>query len=109
MVSNPPFNQRIEDVGISGWPFGRPPGSKANFAWLQLAWARLSENGLAAMIMPRQAAWSGGREAEIRKAMITSRAVLGIIALPPDSLHPHHRSRTHLDPRARQGPAAPAW
>ena len=38
VVSNPPFNQRIEDVGISGWPFGRPPGSKANFAWLQLAW-----------------------------------------------------------------------
>lgn len=108
VVSNPPFNQRIEDVGISGWPFGRPPGSKANFAWLQLAWARLSENGLAAMIMPRQAAWSGGREAEIRKAMITSRAVLGIIALPPN-LFTHTTVPVHIwilaRDKARQLPA----
>lgn len=95
VVSNPPFNQRIEDVGTSGWPFGQPPGSKANFAWLQLAWTRLSENGLAAMIMPPQAAWSGGREAEIRKAMITSRALLSIIALPPN-LFTHTTVPVHI-------------
>ena len=108
VVSNPPFNQRIEDVGISSWPFGRPPESKANFAWLQLAWSRLSENGLAAMIMPRQAAWSGGREAEIRKAMITSRALLAIIALPPN-LFTHTTIPVHIwilaRDKARQLPA----
>jgi len=108
VVSNPPFNQRIGDVGTSGWPFGRPPESKANFAWLQLAWTRLSENGLAAMIMPRQAAWSGGREAAIRKAMITSRALLGIIALPPN-LFTHTTIPVHIwilaRDKARQLPA----
>jgi len=108
VVSNPPFNQRIEDVGISGWPFGRPPESKADFAWLQLAWTRLSENGLAAMIMPRRAAWSGGREADIRKAMIASRALLAIIALPPN-LFTHTTIPVHIwilaRDKARQLPA----
>jgi type I restriction enzyme M protein len=84
VVSNPPFNQRIEDIDIVGWPFGQPPGSNANFAWLQLAWTRLSENGTAMMIMPPAAAWSTGREAEIRTKMIASGALLGIIALPPN-------------------------
>jgi type I restriction enzyme M protein len=84
VVSNPPFNKRIEDADNAGWPFGPPPESKANFAWLQLAWTRLSEHGTATMIMPQRAAWSDGREAEIRSRMITSGVVLGIIALPPN-------------------------
>ena len=82
VVSNPPFNQRIENIGRARWPFGRPPESSANFAWLQLAWSRLSENGIATIIMPRAAAWSPGREAEIRRAMIAEGALLGVIALP---------------------------
>lgn len=83
VLSNPPFNQRVEDIGIVDWPFGRPPESNANFAWLQLAWSRLSEAGTAAMIMPQGAAWSNGRQAEIRKRMIAAGAVLAIVALPP--------------------------
>lgn len=83
VVSNPPFNQRIEDADSADWPFGTPPESNANFAWLQLAWSRLSKNGTAGMIMPLRAAWSGG-EAEIRRRMIDRGAILGIIALPPN-------------------------
>lgn len=82
VVSNPPFNQRIENIDIGDWPFGQPPESNANFAWLQLAWTRLSQTGTAAVIMPPQATWSTGREAEIRRQMINSGAVLGIVALP---------------------------
>ncbi|MEU6194293.1 N-6 DNA methylase [Streptomyces sp. NPDC047061] len=84
VVSNPPFNQRIEDIGNADWPFGRPPEANANFAWLQLAWSRLSENGTAAMIMPQGAAWSNGRQAEIRRRMIAGGALLAVIALPPN-------------------------
>lgn len=84
VLSNPPFNQRIEDIGIVDWPFGQPPESNANFAWLQLAWSRLSKNGTAAMIMPQGAAWSNGRQAEIRTRMIAGGALLAIIALPPN-------------------------
>ena len=95
VMSNPPFNQRIEDTNVVDWPFGRPPESNANFAWLQLAWTRLSENGTAAMIMPPRAAWSNGREAEIRKRMITSGALLGVIALPPN-LFTHTSIPVHI-------------
>lgn len=96
VVSNPPFNQRIEDVDIASWPFGRPPESNANFAWLQLAWTRLSENGLAAMIMPPRAAWSDGREAQIRKRMISGGALLCIVALPPNLFFPHTSIPVHI-------------
>ncbi|WP_143267883.1 N-6 DNA methylase [Amycolatopsis alba] len=95
VISNPPFNQRVEDIDAVGWPFGQPSASNANFAWLQLAWTRLSEDGLATMIMPPRAAWSDGREAEIRKRMITSGALLGIIALPPN-LFPHTSIPVHI-------------
>lgn len=77
VLSNPPFNQRIEAVNFVSWPFGSPPESNANLAWLQLAWTRLSENGTAAMIMPPRAAWSSGREAEIRKRMVGGGVLLG--------------------------------
>ncbi|MGI5324448.1 N-6 DNA methylase [Actinomadura nitritigenes] len=84
ILSNPPFNQRIDNIDILGWPFGQPPKSSANFAWIQLAWSRLSEKGAAAIIMPPAAAWSTGREAEIRKQMVAHGALLSIIALPPN-------------------------
>ncbi len=95
VLSNPPFNQRIEGIDIVGWPFGQPPESNANFAWLQLAWTRLSENGTAMMIMPPRAAWSNGREAEIRRRMIARGALLGIIALPPN-LFTHTSTPVHI-------------
>lgn len=95
VVSNPPFNQHIEDIDIAGWPFGQPPESNANFAWLQLAWTRLSEKGTATMIMPPRAGWSNGREAEIRRRMIASGVLLGIIALPPN-LFTHTSIPVHI-------------
>lgn len=82
VMSNPPFNLRLGDISTANLPFGQPPASNANFAWLQLAWSRLSKNGIAAMVMPPAAAWSGGREAEIRRRMIAGNAILAVIALP---------------------------
>jgi type I restriction enzyme M protein len=85
VMSNPPFNQRMQDSHDVAWPFGGPPKSNANFAWLQLAWARLSEHGIATVIMPPGAAWSiNDREAAIRREMIARGALLGVIALPPN-------------------------
>ncbi|WP_265295900.1 class I SAM-dependent DNA methyltransferase [Streptomyces sp. SHP 1-2] len=79
VVSNPPFNQRID-----GWERGRfivPPESSANFAWLQLAWSQLRDGGIAAVVMPARAAWAGGSEAPVRRQMVAEGAVLGVIAL----------------------------
>ncbi|MFJ4595996.1 MULTISPECIES: N-6 DNA methylase [unclassified Kitasatospora] len=80
VLSNPPFNQRID-----GWGQGRfiaPPESSANFAWLQLAWSQLKEGGIATIVMPARAAWAGGAEARIRREMVALGAVLAVIALP---------------------------
>lgn len=89
VISNPPFNRRIENIGKidpKRWRFGTPPASSANFAWLQFAVNRLSPGGIAAMIMPPAAAWSGGGEADIRRKMIEENGgvVLAVIALPPN-------------------------
>jgi len=96
VLSNPPFNQRLDDIRGVDWPLGEPPESNANFAWLQLAWARLSDEGLAAVIMPPRAAWSdNAREAAIRRALIDHGALLGIIALPP-GLFAHTAIPVHI-------------
>lgn len=85
VLTNPPFNQRLESTSAHAWPFGQPPEANANFAWLQLAWSRLSDSGIAAVLMPPRAAWSeSGGEDDIRKRMVAAGAVLGIIALPPN-------------------------
>lgn len=80
VLSNPPFNQRID-----GWEqrqFISPPESSTNFAWLQLAWSQLKEGGIAAVVMPARSAWVGGAEAQIRREMVARGAVLAVIALP---------------------------
>ncbi|MCX4845647.1 type I restriction-modification system subunit M/S [Streptomyces sp. NBC_00893] len=80
VLSNPPFNQRIDGWGSR--QFIAPPESSANFAWLQLAWSQLKDGGVAAVVMPARAAWAGGAEARIRGEMVASGAVLAVIALP---------------------------
>ncbi|MFI8907745.1 N-6 DNA methylase [Streptomyces albidoflavus] len=82
VMCNPPFNQRLQGLDFGHWPFGPPPESSANFAWLQLAWSRLSEKGRAALIMPSGAASRLGREARIRREMLAGNALLAVVALP---------------------------
>ncbi|PZG99148.1 hypothetical protein C1I97_24380 [Streptomyces sp. NTH33] len=95
VLSNPPFNQRIQGLEHLAWPFGTPPESNANFAWLQFAWTRLSEKGMAAVIMPSGAASARGSEAGIRRRMLVGYALLGVVALPPN-LFSHTSVPVHL-------------
>ncbi|WP_424640712.1 N-6 DNA methylase [Embleya sp. AB8] len=95
VLCNPPFNQRVQGIEHLGWPFGPPPESNANFAWLQLAWTRLSEKGKAALIMPSGAASARGREAEIRERMLVGGALLAVVALPAN-LFSHTTVPVHL-------------
>ncbi|RST11643.1 restriction endonuclease subunit M/S [Streptomyces sp. WAC05374] len=95
VLCNPPFNQRVQGVEHLDWPFGPPPESNANFAWIQLAWTRLSEKGKAAVIMPSGAASARGRSAEIRKALLAEGALLAVVALPAD-LFSHTTVPVHL-------------
>lgn len=95
LLSNPPFNQRVQGLEHMRWPFGAPPETNANFAWLQLAWSRLSAKGMAAVIMPTGAASVGGPAAGIRRAMLDAGALLGIVALPPN-LFSHTEVPVHI-------------
>ncbi len=95
VLCNPPFNQRVQGLEHLDWPFGPPPESNANFAWIQLAWSRLSEKGKAALIMPSGAASTRGRAAEIRQHMLANDALLAVVALPAD-LFSHTTVPVHL-------------
>ncbi|MFG3504341.1 N-6 DNA methylase [Streptomyces sp. NPDC047821] len=95
VLCNPPFNQRVQGLEHLDWPFGPPPESNANFAWIQLAWMRLSEKGKAALIMPSGAASARGRSAEIRKAILAEGALLAVVALPA-GLFSHTTVPVHL-------------
>ncbi|HEY0638504.1 MAG TPA: N-6 DNA methylase [Pseudonocardiaceae bacterium] len=82
VVGNPPFNMRYLDSGVD-LPFGPPPESNANFAWLQRAWSLLRTGGRAAVVMPN--ATLGTRhpvEAGIRADMVREGLVEAVIALP---------------------------
>jgi len=88
VVSNPPFND-------SGWgadrvkyddprfKFGIPPENNANFVWIQHYIYHLSPKGKAGFVMANGALSGGGAEGNIRKKIIESDLVWGIVACPP--------------------------
>ncbi|MFB8004784.1 N-6 DNA methylase [Nocardia sp. NPDC056000] len=86
VVVNPPFNRKSQLFGeypSTGWEFGEPPPHNDNFAWLQHAAANLTSDGVAAVLMPAQAAVSAdAREAAIRRNMVEAGVVRAVIALP---------------------------
>ncbi|MBF6357424.1 N-6 DNA methylase [Nocardia higoensis] len=84
VLVNPPFNQPFSDSGVpGGWMFGTPPVHNHNMAWVQTAVAALTEAGRAAVLMPASAGVSPNpAEAEIRRRLVESGAVVAIVGLP---------------------------
>ena len=64
------------------WPFGSPPSTSADFAWLQLAYRALRPGGAAYVVLPRGSLFVGGRAGAIRQSMLRAGAIEAIIALP---------------------------
>jgi type I restriction enzyme M protein len=87
ILANPPFN--ISDWSgdllreDARWRFGAPPSGNANFAWIQHVHARLSQKGVAGVVMANgsMSSMSGG-EGEIRRALVTGDAIDCMVALP---------------------------
>lgn len=89
IIANPPFNRAnwfnsnppfLEDR----WRWGIPPWSNANYAWLQHILSHLQPNGRAVVIMPNGTLTTQiHKEADIRRAIIQSKLIEAIIALPP--------------------------
>ena len=86
-IANPPFNADWEPGRLSDKDprikYGTPPGSNANFLWIQHFIHHLSPNGMAGFVMANGALAVSGREGEIRKKIIEADLVDVIIACPP--------------------------
>lgn len=90
IVANPPFNTKnwyeYEDEPAfydTRWPFGLPPRSNANFAWLQHIIHHLNALGSACVILPNSTLTTETvKEARIREAIIRNHLLEAIITLP---------------------------
>ena len=83
VLANPPFNAAWDPTGMEGrLPYGVPPASNANFAWLQHALNHLVPGGIAVVVMTNGAASAEGVQGEIRRRMIVSGAIRAIVQLP---------------------------
>lgn len=93
VMANPPFNQSevdkvrlVNDAGKvdARFPLGLPTANNANYIWINLFYAALSEKGRAGFVMANSASDAGGSEREIRKKLIESGAVDCIVAVGPN-------------------------
>lgn len=86
ILANPPYNSKdywkAELEGDPRWIFGKPDEKNANYAWLELMYAKLAPKGLAAILMPNGATTSGGFDLNVRKAMVEAGKVDAILDLP---------------------------
>lgn len=94
VVANPMWNQDNYDDSFydnDSWNrflYGTPPKSSADWGWIQHMLASLNDHGRAAVVLDTGAASRGSgiessnKEREIRKALVESDAIEGVILLP---------------------------
>jgi type I restriction-modification system DNA methylase subunit len=76
-------------------PYGVPPASRGDLAWLQDGISRLSPDGVAMFVLGPGAAFRGGAEVEIRRRLLESGCIRAVVALPP-ALYPMTTMATFL-------------
>ncbi|MAX73259.1 MAG: DNA methyltransferase [Nioella sp.] len=91
VMANPPFNvDEIDAEKIKNdprLPFGLPGVNKekkvsnGNYVWMSFFHSYLKDKGRAGFVMSSQASSAGGKEAEVRKAMIETGDVDAMIAI----------------------------
>ncbi len=92
VVANPPFNvshwhDDRREPRDKRWDYGVPPGTNANFAWLQYCLAGLRQEGKAAVLLPVSTLiGTDPREQDIRINMVESGVVEAVITFPPGLL-----------------------
>lgn len=87
ILANPPYN--VKDYwkpsleGDPRWLFGKPDTKNANYAWLELMYAKLAPKGKAAILMPNGATTSNTEDdKKVRTQMLKEGKVDAIIDLP---------------------------
>jgi type I restriction enzyme M protein len=91
VVANPPFSDKTWSTGLTpsadpyqrfGW--GTPPGKQGDYAYLLHLIRSMKSEGKAACILPHGVLFRGNAEAVIRKKLVRSGYLKGIIGLPPN-------------------------
>ncbi len=92
VIANPPFSQnykrndkmRHQERFLYGW--APETGKKADLMFVQHMIASLKDNGMMITVMPHGVLFRGGKEGDIRKAILNdpNDIVQAIISLPPD-------------------------
>lgn len=92
VLCNPPFNARDwghEELATDPrWIYGLPPRTEPELAWVEHALARLAPGGVAVLLLPPAvASRRAGRR--IRRALLRTGALRGVVALPAGAAQPH--------------------
>ena len=87
IVANPPFSIKNWTDGLKEYGrfdgYGeRPPEKNGDYAWLMHILKSLKRTGKAAVILPHGVLFRGNAEGEIRKTLIRTGFIKGIIGLP---------------------------
>lgn len=89
VIANPPFS--LQNWGADTWagdPYGRghygtPPAQNADFAWIEhMITSMKEETGRVGVVMPHGTLFRGGKEGEVRKAIIEDGLLEAVIGLP---------------------------
>lgn len=88
VLANPPFSQNYTFARClrpERFTYGRAPetGKKADLMFVQHMLASLKPTGRGAVVMPHGVLFRGGKEKEIRAAMLRDHVIEAIIGLPP--------------------------
>ena len=85
VMANPPFNvNKIDKAKLEAdrrFSLGLPKADNGNYVWIQVFRSALNENGRAGFVMANSAGDAAGSELEIRKKLISEKAVDVIVAV----------------------------
>jgi type I restriction enzyme M protein len=88
VMANPPFNvdkvdkERIKDD--PRYPFGLPKADNANYIWIEIFYSALNAKGRAGFVMANSAGDARGSELDIRRDLLNSGAVDGMVSIGPN-------------------------
>jgi type I restriction enzyme M protein len=89
VVANPPFSDKAWSTGLSvdedpyqRFSWGVPPAKQGDYAYLQHLIRSMNSTGKAAVILPHGVLFRGNAEAVIRRQLVRSGYLKGIIGLP---------------------------
>jgi type I restriction enzyme M protein len=88
VIANPPFSQNYNKATMqyqSRFSYGFAPedGKKGDLMFVQHMLASCKKTGKVVVVMPHGVLFRGGKEKEIREAMLKANVLEGIISLPP--------------------------